>query len=194
MDEAEGADGSPGAAADVDWAEVRRAYELSGETVVSIQNRFGLTQYKLTKQRVAEGWTTRLPVAKPGPRPRRKSVGSEVLGFRLNRLLIIGVAMLDKRLIEEGMTEANARMATELCRAEELRMRSTRTKTGKTRETKNHDAGYDFRDDPAWLRAELNRRLDRLSRRSKAGGDPRAADAGGDAGPSGGLAKELGTG
>jgi hypothetical protein len=43
-------------------------------------------------------------------------------------------------------------------------MRSIRNeKAVKAREKKNHDAGRDFRDEPAWLIAELNRRLDRLS-------------------------------
>ena len=62
-------------------------------------------------------------------------------------------------------------------------MRSKRNeKAAKARETKKHDAGYDFRDDPAWLDAEINRRLDRLSTAGGAGGDPARRSAGGEAG------------
>ena len=156
-------DGASGAAeGSVDWAEVRRAYELSGEAVASIQRRFALTPRELRKAREGGDWATRAAVAEPGALQGRKPVGHDAVELKLNRLVVIGTAMLEKRLAEEGLTEANARTLVELCRAEELRMRTTRQKTGKTRETKNHDADYDFRDDPAWLRAELNRRLDRL--------------------------------
>jgi hypothetical protein len=58
------------------------------------------------------------------------------------------------------MTETNARTLKELCRAQETMMRSKRTeKAAKAREKKNNDAGYDFRDDPAWLREQLERRI-----------------------------------
>jgi len=123
-------------------------YELSGDTVASIRARFGLSVHDLRQRRVAERWTARPQVARTGPLPmplRRLAVGSEAIEFRLNRLLILGIALLEKRLAEEGLTDANARTLTELCRAEESRMRTTRQKTGKTRETKNHDAGHDFR-------------------------------------------------
>lgn len=150
---------SCGAGGSIDWEEVRRAYELSGESVAEIQQRFGLTASQLTKRRVAEDWTPRPQIAKPGPLQGHKLVGIEALELRLNRLVAIGTAMLEKNLAENGMTEANARTLTELCRAEELRMRSTLKKTAKSRETKNNDAGYDFRDDPEWLDAELKRRL-----------------------------------
>jgi hypothetical protein len=186
--------GASGDAASLDWAEVRRAYELTGEAVTSIETRFGLTRYELTKRRRAEDWTTRPPVARRTGLPKPKATGSEAVALRLNRLLVIGIAMLEKRLAEEGLTDANARTLTELCRAEELRMRSTRQKTGKTREMKNHDDGYDFRDDPAWLDAEFKRRLDRRFGAERAGGDLRGDDGGGEAGVSGGLAKGMGAG
>ena len=59
----------------VDWAEVRRAYELSGETVASIIRRFGLSREALRRRRVGGRWTTRPPAAQPGPRqdPRRSA-------------------------------------------------------------------------------------------------------------------------
>ena len=151
---------------------MRRAYELSGESVASIQQRFGLTKHRLTKRRIAEAWTTRQPIAVPTSLPPRRQVGAEALELKLNKLLVTGIAMLAKRLAEEGLTDQNARTLTELCRAEEIRMRSTRTRTGKARETKKHDAGYDFRDDPAWLDAELRRRLERIEARGKSAGAP----------------------
>jgi hypothetical protein len=147
----------------VDWDEVRRAYELSNETVPSIRKRFGLSVHDLSSRRIAEGWATRPPIAEPGRLPRRKAVGVDVLELKLNKLLVVGIAMLEKRLADEGMTDQNARTLTELCRAEEIRMRSTRTRTAKARETKKHDAATDFRDDPAWLDAEIDRRLARLA-------------------------------
>lgn len=167
-------DGEPHGAADaptvasadeaVDWEAVRRAYELSGESVAAIQRRFGVTPSQLRRRRVGEGWTTRPAVATPGPQQGRKPIGEESLDFRLNRLLTVGLAMLEKRIGEEGMTETNARTLTELARAQEIRMRSMRThKAAKAREKKNKNAGQHFRDDPAWLLAEINRRLDRLT-------------------------------
>jgi hypothetical protein len=166
---------------EVDWEEMRRAYELSGETVSAIRARFGLTESQLRRRREAEGWTARPPIAKRGPLPRRKAVGTDVIELRLNKLLTIGIAMLEKSLAEEGLTEANARALKELCRAEESRMRTSRQKTGKTRETKKDDAGTDFRDDPIWLDAEIRRRIERLTRAQEA---QRALDgeAGGEAG------------
>jgi hypothetical protein len=145
----------------IDWVEVRRAYELSSETVASIRKRFGIGRSTLARRRVREGWATRPPVAVAPPFSGRKPVEIEAIELRLNKLVVVGMELLERRITEEGLTEVNARTLTELCRAEELRMRTTRQKTGKTRETKNHDAAHDFRDDPAWLDAELNRRMDR---------------------------------
>ena len=116
----------------VDWAEVRRVYELSGETVASIIRRFGLSREALRRRRVGGGWATRPPAAEPGPLQGHKAVGSEAIELRLNKLVAIGVAMLEKRVAEEGMTEANARTLKELCRAEEVRMRSTTTEDGES--------------------------------------------------------------
>jgi len=128
---------------------VRRAYELSGESVAAIRERFGLTVSELRSRRIAEGWTARPAVAEKSRLPYRKALGPELLELRLNKLMTTGVAMLEKRLAEEGLTEANARTLTELVRAQEMRMRSKRNeKAAKARETKKHDAGYDFRDDP----------------------------------------------
>jgi hypothetical protein len=72
-------------------------------------------------------------------------------------------------------------------------MRSRRNeKAAKAGEKKSKDAGYDFRDDPEWLDAELDRRIERLAR---AGGGTReeegAGEPGGEARAAGGLA-ELG--
>lgn len=155
-------DAAPTASGTIDWAEVRRVYELGNEPVSAIRARFGLSAYRLASRRVAEGWTARPPVAKPLGLPKVAPAGIDELEFRLHRTIVIGQQMLNKRLAEEGVNEANARTAAELCRAMEILMRIARRKTGKTRETKNDDAGYDFRDDPAWLNAELDRRIERL--------------------------------
>ena len=113
----------------------------------------------------------------------------EALEYRLNRMVTHGTAMLERKIADEGMTEANARTLKELCRAQETRMRSKRTeKVAKAREKKNNDAGYDFRDDPAWLDAEINRRLDRIFDTGGVGSGDRQTDTGAAAGAGGGLA------
>jgi hypothetical protein len=85
--------------------------------------------------------------------------------------------MLEKRLAEEGLTEGNARTLTELCRAQEIRMRSTRNeKAAKAREKKNNDAGQDYRDDPAWARAELKRRIRQIRAAIGLGGPGRQGE------------------
>jgi hypothetical protein len=147
----------------IDWREVRRVYELGADSVPAILERFGLTPWQFRKVRESENWTTRRPAAKPGPLQGHKPVGEESLELRLNRLVAICSVMLEQKIADEGFNETNARALRELCHAQEIRMRSTRSeKAAKAREKKNHDAGYDFRDDPVWLRAELERRLDHL--------------------------------
>ena len=177
----------------VDWAAVREAYELSDETVSSIRERFGLSRYQLERQRTLDGWTVRPQIARNDVlRQRGHSIGGRGLELRLNRLVTVGLEMLEKRVIEEGITEANARTLTELLRALEIRMRSKRNeKAAKAREKKSNDAGYDFRDDRAWLEAELNRRLDGLGRQGEAAASPRADEQRGDADLSRGV-EELG--
>lgn len=175
----------------IDWREVRRVYELGADSVPAIIERFGLKPYQLRKVREAENWTTRRPAAKPGPLQGHKPVGADALDFRLHRLVAIGTGMLEQKVAEQGMTEANARTLRELCRAQEIRMRSTRSeKAAKAREKKNNDAGHDFRDDPAWLRAELTRRLEHLTRGgADSGASPRGRVDEGAEEVSGGLAE-----
>ena len=193
MSDAEGsAEGFPGAEKSVDWEEVRRVYELSGERVGAIRERFGLTEYQFRRRRTLGGWTARPQVAEPGALQGCKPVGAEALDFRLNRLVAIGTSMLERKVADEGMTEANARTLKELCRAQETRMRSTRNeKAAKAREKKSTDDGHDFRDDPAWLRAEINRRLDRLFDPGAMGGASRNSTADGGTQPPGDLAPPL---
>lgn len=148
---------------DTDWDEVRRVYELGANSIPAILERFGLTPYQLRKRREDENWATRPRVAEPGALQGYKPVGEEALDLRLHRLVAIGTAMLERKIADEGMTEENARTLKELCHAQEIRMRSTRNeKAAKAREKKNNDDGADFRDDPNWLRAEFNRRLDHV--------------------------------
>jgi hypothetical protein len=157
---------------------IRRAYEFTAEPVRSIERRWGLTQYQLAKLRISEGWTARPQAAKPGPLSGRKPLGSEALEFRLNRLVALGLTMLERRVSTKGFSEEDARTLRELCRAAEITKRAARTeKAGKAREKKN-DA-HDFRNDPAWLRAEIDRRLDRLGQERAPKADSRERDAGG---------------
>jgi hypothetical protein len=157
--------------------------------VAEIRARFGLTEGELRGMRLRGGWTARTGIAEPGPLTERsRPLGRESHQYRLNRLLTVGVAMLETKVGEEGMNEANARALTELMRAQEISMRSRRNeKAAKAREKKNSDAGYDFRDDPDWLIAEINRKIDRIAQAGDAGGgkdrahaaDPEGAGSGG---------------
>lgn len=178
-----------------DFEELRRAYELTAEPVKSIRERFGLTKYRLEKLRIQHGWTTRRQIAKPGPLSEYESylpVGAEAVDLRLNRLVVIGIAMLERKVADEGMTETNARTLKELCRAQETRMRSTRNeKAAKAREKKNTDDGHDFRDDPNWLKAELARRLDQIFGPESVGSGVRRDDAGVATGGAGDMAASV---
>jgi hypothetical protein len=162
MDEETGTPESGAAQPPIDLTEARRLYETSGIPIAALCRRLGWTECKLRTIRIREGWTPRPQVAVPNGLPRRKPSGDEALEFRLNRLIVTGAGMLETRLAREGMTEANARMLTELWRAQEMRMRSEKAKHARIREKKNNDGGRDFRDDPAWLLAEFTRRLGRM--------------------------------
>ncbi len=158
----------------VDWADVRQAYERNEESVAAIQRRFGLTARELRQRRESEGWTPRAPVAKRAisPATSNKTVDLEQ---RLTSLVAAGVDSLTKQFAKEELNIGTARVLTELCRAADIMKRSQRMqKSGRAREKKNNDAGHDFRDDPEWLLAEINRRLDRLGKHaaSQAAGDP----------------------
>jgi len=178
----------------IDWEAVRRAYELGSESVSKIQKLFGLTPWQLRCARERGDWTTRPAVAKPGPLQGYKPIGAEALELKLNRLVAIGAAMLERKIADEGMTETNARTLKELCRAQETSMRSKRTeKAAKAREKKNNDAGYDFRDDPAWLDAEFERRITRIfgAGASSLAGDDAAAKKGAPGGLAGKVRREA---
>jgi hypothetical protein len=43
----------------VDWAEVRRAYEITGMPAGEVRRRFGLTKAQLRGRREREGWIAR---------------------------------------------------------------------------------------------------------------------------------------
>jgi hypothetical protein len=152
---------------------VRRDYELSDEPVSSIKRRWGLTDRQFRKMREGEGWTTRPQVARPGPLQGHKPVGSDALELRTSALLAVGLARLGRSISDEGFTEDNARRLTELCRAQGIFMRMTKSgRSGNVSKAarlggnnkKNDDAGTDFRDDPTWLRAQLEQEILRIRR------------------------------
>src|SRR5687767_15949230 len=72
----------PAKGADVDWVEVRRAYELTDEPVPSIQQRFGVTAYQMRRHREAEQWTLRDSPVVPGPMSGYKPIGVERVAYR----------------------------------------------------------------------------------------------------------------
>jgi hypothetical protein len=168
----------------VDPEEVRRAYELTAETTASIRQRYRLTKRQFEVMRIRGGWTARPPAAPRGPGPLAgcRSIGLDALEYRLNRLLTVGMEMLEAKVAEAGFDEVRARTLTELCRAQEVMMRETRKqKATKAHETKNNDLGRDPAADIAFIRAELERRIEALGRRGGHGSG--AEDAEGDTGP-----------
>ena len=153
----------------MDAEAVRRDYEGGARPVPAILEKHRITRWWLAQARYAGGWTPR----PPGARLDMPPAGMDQAEARLSRMLANATAMLERKMDEEGVTEANARRLTELSRAQEIRMRTTRAskENAKTRETKNkNDANADYRSDPAWLRAELERRILRI--RQAAGLDP----------------------
>jgi hypothetical protein len=146
--------------------------------VSAIREAFGLTAYRFRLMRTEGGWVARPAVAKPGPLQGRRPAAEEAAASRLTGLVTIGLAMLEKRIAEEGMNEANARTLTELMRAQEISMRTRRNeKAAKAREKKSKDARDDFRDDPDWLIAEITRKLDRIAEAGSGRGADGAAAA-----------------
>jgi hypothetical protein len=139
--------------------EARRLYELTKTPVSAIRERFGWTPHQLRKIRKRWNWSARPQRGRASPLSGIRPLREEALEYQLNRLVTIGTVMLGRKFADEGMTEANARTLRELCRAQESRMRTTRIKNGKIRETKSDDVGGDYRNDPDWLIAELRRRL-----------------------------------
>lgn len=175
-----GAAGEGAAAVDgaIDWAEVRRAYEFSGETVRAIRERFGLTKERLRWWRESERWTNRPPATRPKPFPASRIERAATLSLRLQVAISFGLDLLERRIAEEGLTDANARTLTELCRAQEILMRSIRTDRGdKTGEKSNKNDGPDrartySAADIAQKRADLERRILAIRReRGLSGGD-----------------------
>ena len=148
----------PGATAE-DVAEARRLYEMTATPVPEIWGKFGWTEYRLRKLQRAEGWTMRAAVAMPGPLRGRKPIGADRIEFRLHRLIVFGIGILERRAADAGLDAANAQVLVSLARAQEVMMRSARQNNQAVTEKKNKNDGTDFRDDPVWLAAEFARRF-----------------------------------
>ncbi len=150
----------PPGATEADVAEARRLYELTGTPVEAIRERFKWSAWQLRKLREREGWTTRPSATTRDPLRGLRRAGADAVEFRMNRLIVFGIGMLEQRAATDGFDEQNARTLVALCRAQEIMMRADRMKT--IREKKNKNDGTDFRDDPLWLAAEFARRISSL--------------------------------
>jgi hypothetical protein len=158
--------GGEAVAPGVDWAAVRVAYETGGESVAVLLRKYGLSVHVLRTRRRAEGWRTRASPCKPGPRQGYKPTRAEALERRLCALLKVSSAMLEKRLAREGMTDANAAMLAQLCRAQESFMRTTHTKkAGKARERHHDRSEPDGPADGAARAADIARKRTEIERR-----------------------------
>jgi hypothetical protein len=158
--------------AGVDVEALRRAYEEGTEDVASIRARAGLTEWQFRRLRETQQWAPR-PFAsgaavKPGDFPKR----------RLERIAAAGIASLAREIADAGWNGDSARKLLELCRAREMIMRSGKSgKTAEAREKKNKaDERRDPTDDPAWVRAELERRILQIRRARGLEGGPRPGD------------------
>jgi hypothetical protein len=103
------------------------------------------------------------------------AAGGPALEFRLNRLVLSAVAMLEQRMADEKFAQGSARMLTELCRAAKT-MRSANKTAAKAREATTDEPGRS--DDPAQILRDLAARFERLRRETSRGeaGDPRPGE------------------
>lgn len=180
-----------GGLAGIDWAEVRRVYELRQEPVSRILARFGLKTSELRKVREREDWDDRPPVGVP----LRLSAGqvNEVaaLGTRLLRNYRAQTGRLERHVaLSDVPDEGDARTLAELTRGwgfmrQTIRRgaaRAAQTSDGLTK--KNNDAGSDVdaefgwgvRADPAEVRAALEQEIRRFRQADGLDGAVRGGD------------------
>lgn len=186
----------------IPWGEIRRVYELTETPTIEILRRYGLTKSQLRWRRQSETWETRPSAAMQ----KRKASEPERLRARMLSLHAVMLARLEEWVagvedFETSQARAFAVLAAGLdhiTRSDEREVFEMAKRAAKpttataAREKKNSDAGYDFRNDPAWLDAEINRRLDRLQERGGEDAHPGDAASGTEAGVGGGLARDLG--
>jgi hypothetical protein len=160
----------------LDLTVLRRDYEGCKESVASIRARTGLSAYQLRTLRETGGWNPRSAAAKRDPIAPGTLGGSAQR--RLDRIVTAGIATLDQEIADSGWNGDSARRLLELCRAREMIMRSDRSgKAAEPREKKNkNDDRRDPIDDPAWVRAELERRILQFRRARGLEGGARKGD------------------
>ena len=158
---------------EVDPEPVRIDYEFSSMSVAAIQEKYGLSEWRLKRMQRAGKWTMR-PQRGRGPIEGAPPAGADALAFRLNRLITHGLAMLEHGVAEEGWTEGNLRMLNELCRATRTMHAILNKKAVKARETTDDDAARS--DDPAQILRELAARFDRIREESAETDDPQAGE------------------
>jgi hypothetical protein len=168
----------PKAPMGVDWlpgldvAALRQAYEADVIPLYVLCARFGVTNWQIRRLREAGSWRLRDCSAPGGG---RSTPSKRNLKRRLNRLVAESLAILEERLAAKELDEENAKLLTELCRAQEIFMRiavrPTTRPAAKAGETRTHDSDRrresgsetpSGEDQDAQIRAELERRLDRL--------------------------------
>jgi len=153
---------------EVHRAELRLDYEAGELAIPELCEKYGLKQSQLRTIRELGGWVNRQSVGVP--LRRRPATGpAERLCDRMRRSLLVQLLRLDARS-GEGDPEAQARTLTELIRGGRLlAMTERQQKSDKAAEAgltkKNNNAGPDPSLDPAFLRDELKRKLDRLRER-----------------------------
>lgn len=167
--------------APIDWAEVRRVYELRQEPVTRILARFGLKPSELRKVREREDWEDRPAVGVPLRLTAGQVNEVAALGTRLLRNYRAQLGRLDRNVaLHEAPSDLDARALAELTRGWGY-MRHTIRRGGAAKAAqaadgltkKNNDAGSDLDAELARRRAELKRRLDELREPSRHGGSGR---------------------
>lgn len=178
----------------VNWAQARRLYELTDTPTVEILQRFALTPSQLRWRRHCEDWTPRLPAAgarqaRFAPerlRARLRAVHGTLAG-RLEAAVAMSEAFEAEQargllLLAECFPALDAREEAMARRKSMEARRAAPNENKKKNIDDGSDAGdagdardaRDARDDPAFERAELERRI--LEMRAAAGLE---ADAGG---------------
>ncbi len=167
--EGESAEDEASAAADgVDWEEVRHLYELTDVPTVDILRNFGLTPSQLRWRREREEWAARDPAAEkrqPGHAPARLRARLLLLHSTLLKRLERQAARHDA--FDENEARALALMCGALSDLSEVTMKKEiereTTANVKPGREKNKNGGSDpDKEDTAWLRAELKKRIHRI--------------------------------
>ena len=183
MDDAGGAVGvSPtGDACGLDLDELQHDYETGAEPVAVLRERYGLTEYGFRKLRERGGWRRRKQSARPGRLQGQAIRTAQAMTLRLAGIVAIEITRIEEQQQAGSLPQDDIRRLPELARAVEQIMKPKANGVGRKRnarvdrETKSNDGPVQT-DDIFRIRAEVERRIDRLAETGGLAGDLREGD------------------